>query len=323
VHPVDVTACPSGGRESVVEWRAVAVPGIQPFFSPLLRAVADGTWHRITDLGPLVADDLGLSASDRTDLLASGRTRLQSRVGWGCTYLRKAGLVDRHRGAVQITEEGSRVLREGPAHLDIEYLKRYPAFLEFVQGSGQVTGIVPELATPDAAVDPDEAMERLWRDRQQLVSVELLERIAAASPRFFEELVVKLLVAMGYGGSFAEASQVVGRSGDEGIDGIIKEDRLGLDAIYVQAKRWQAGVGRPEIQKFAGSLDSAHARKGVFITTSSFSPDARAYVDRIDKRIVLIDGPLLATLLIEHAVGVSPERTYIIPKVDADFFEEA
>ena len=171
------------------------------------------------------------------------------------------------------------------------------------------------------AEDPDEAMERLWRARRELVAGELLERIGHASPAVFEQLVVRLLVAMGYGGSYAEASQVVGRSGDEGIDGIIKEDRLGLDAIYVQAKRWQTTVGRPEIQKFAGGLDGARARKGVFITTSGFSPDARAYVDRIDKRIVLIDGPMLADLMLDHGVRVATQRAYALPHVDADFFE--
>jgi restriction system protein len=225
---------------------------------------------------------------------------------------------------VRITDEGRRVVAEAPERIDVEYLKRYPSFLEFVQGSGTTAGTVPEQAVAGGAegVDPDEAMERLWRARQQFVASELLERIAAASPTFFEQLVVRLLVAMGYGGSYAEASRVVGRSGDEGIDGIIKEDRLGLDAIYVQAKRWRGSVGRPDVQKFAGSLDGARARKGVFITTSTFSPDARDYVDRIDKRIVLIDGSMLADLMIEHSVGVATGRTYVIPKVDVDFFEE-
>lgn len=207
-----------------------------------------------------------------------------------------------------------------PPRIDVDFLKRYPTFVDFVQGAGSGASAVPEQAVPGAAeaVDPDEAMERLWRGRQQLVASELLERIGAATPKFFEHLVVRLLVAMGYGGSYAEASKVVGRSGDEGIDGIIKEDRLGLDAIHVQAKRWQSSVGRPEIQKFAGSLEGARARKRVFITTSTFSPDARDYVERI----VLIDGLTLADLMIEHSVGVATERTYSISKVDVDFFEE-
>jgi restriction system protein len=154
------------------------------------------------------------------------------------------------------------------------------------------------------------------------VAEELLERLKACAPRFFEEVVVRLLVAMGYGGSYADAASVVGRSGDEGIDGIIKEDRLGLDAVCVQAKRWQTVVGRPIVQGFAGSLEGARARKGVMITTSYFSSDAQAYVRAIEKRIVLIDGPTLADLMVEHGVGVTPLQTYVVPKVDVDFFGE-
>ena len=301
----------------------MAIPKFSELLLPVLRASGDGMEHRERNLISQLADALRLSAEDRTELLPSGGSRFGNRVGWAITYLKKAGLLDRGRGVVGVTDEGRRLLQDPPARLDETFLRQYPSFAEWVRRSA--TGAAGEAAAtgPVAgdAEDPDEAMERLWRARRQLVAGELLERIGHASPAFFEQLVVRLLVAMGYGGSYAEASQVVGRSGDEGIDGIIKEDRLGLDAIYVQAKRWQSGVGRPEIQKFAGSLDGARARKGVFITTSSFSPDARAYVDRIDKRIVLIDGPMLADLMIEHGVGVAPERTYTIPRVDTDFFE--
>jgi restriction system protein len=300
------------------------MPSVQSFFAPLLRAIADGADHQIRDLEPTIADELHLSEADRAEVLPSGGGRLDSRVGWSCTYLKKAGLLERGRGAVRITDEGRRVLKEAPPRIDVDFLKRYPSFLEFVQGTVAGTGADggPSVVEVDAREDPDEAMERLWRGRQQLVASELLERIAGATPTFFEHLVVRLLVAMGYGGSYAEAAQVVGRSGDEGIDGIIKEDRLGLDAIYVQAKRWQGVVGRPEIHKFAGSLMGAGAGKGVFITTSSFTKEAREYVQRIDKRIVLIDGAMLADLMIEHGVAITTERTYVIPKVDADFFDQ-
>ena len=164
-------------------------------------------------------------------------------------------------------------------------------------------------------------MERLWQERRHLVARELLERIAGMDAGDFESLVVQVLVAMGYGGSYAEAARVVGKSGDGGIDGIIKEDRLGLDAVYVQAKRWQGVVGRPQLQQFAGSLDGARASKGVFITNSSFTADARTYVEAIGKHIVLVEGRMLADLMIEYGVAVVTERTYLIPKVDEDFFE--
>ena len=301
----------------------MAIPGFQDFMLPALRAVADGAQFHQRDVRERLAAVLHVSAEDRAEMLSGGGNRFNNRVGWAVTYLAKAGLLDRHRGVFQITAAGRQLLEEPPARIDIGFLRRYPAFLEWGRSSaGAPTEPSPlgEL-TPRDPEDPDEAIERLWRARRQFVAGELLERMTRASPVFFEQLVVRLLVAMGYGGSYAEASQVVGRSGDEGIDGIIKEDRLGLDAIYVQAKRWQTTVGRPEIQKFAGSLDGARARKGVFITTSTFSSDARGYVDRIDKRIVLIDGAMLADLMIQHAVGVTTERTYAIPRVDADFFE--
>ena len=289
---------------------------------PALRVAADEAEHRQRDVATRLAEEFHVSAEERTELLAGGGNRFDNRVGWALTYLAKAGLLDRHRGIFRITTEGQGVLGDPPARIDIRFLRRFPAFLEWGRTA---TGTAPEPSsiaevTSSAGDDPDEAMDRLWRARTRLVAQDLLERIGHASPTFFEQLVVRLLVAMGYGGSYAEASQVVGRSGDEGIDGIIKEDRLGLDAIYIQAKRWQTTVGRPEIQKFAGSLDGARARKGVFITTSTFSPDAREYVPG-DKRIVLIDGPTLADLMIEHRVGVATERTYSIPRVDADFFE--
>jgi restriction system protein len=302
--------------------RAVAVPGVQSFLLPLLRAFADGAEHRQPDLIPALAAALSLSESEQAEALPGGRNRLANRVGWGCTYLHKAGLITRQRGVFQITDEGRRVLQQAPAQIDVAFLKRYPSFVEFSQRSAGGESPNRTVIETDHGDDPDDVMERLWRGRQQLVGGELLERIAAASPAFFEQLVVQLLVAMGYGGSYAEAARVVGRSGDEGIDGIIKEDRLGLDVIYVQAKRWQGVVGRPEIQKFAGSLIGAGAGKGVFMTTSTFTKEAREYVQHIEKRIVLIDGAQLADLMIEHGVAVTPERTYVIPRVDADFFDQ-
>jgi restriction system protein len=240
--------------------------------------------------------------------------------------LKQAGLVEGPaRGVVRITEEGQRLLAENPPSVGLALLMRYPSFVAFLRRkrSTDSAGTAPiEVAGEVSSETPEEAFERLWQTLREEVAAELLERLGSAAPVFFERLVVRLLVAMGYGGSYAEAASVVGRPGDEGIDGVIKEDPLGLDAVYVQAKRWQGVVGRPEIQKFAGSLEGARARKGVFITTSGFTPDARAYVGGIEKRIVLIDGAMLADLMIKHGVGVTPAQTYVIPKVDQDYFAE-
>ncbi len=306
----------------------MAVPDYQTFMLPLLRAVADGEDHRFVDLVSRLGDEFQIPEHERAELLPSGqRTVLYSRVQWARAYLKQAGLVEGPaRGVVRITDEGRRLLDEDPPSVGVRLLMRYPSFVAFRERS---TSRTRDGAGEKAAADlgeavretPEEALERIWKGLRNQTGAELLDRVRAVAPSFFEQLVVQLLVAMGYGGTYAEAASVVGKSGDEGIDGVIKEDRLGLDAVYVQAKRWQGVVGRPEIQKFAGSLEGARARKGVFITTSTFSPDAHTYVSGIEKRIVLIDGRMLSDLMIEHGVGVSPDRTYIIPKIDNDYFD--
>ncbi|MBJ7595914.1 MAG: restriction endonuclease [Candidatus Dormibacteraeota bacterium] len=298
---------------------------------PLLRAVADGETHRTSELLPRLADEFGLSEEERSTLVPSGRaTVLYSRVQWARTYMYQAGLLTSpKRGYIRLSDEGRQVISTNPKRIDLAFLRKYPAFVDFesrtkappVPGAIALDGSSgPTIG--GTAETPDETLERTWRELRTQVAVEVLEKVRSASPRFFEELVVRLLVAMGYGGSYADAASVVGKSGDEGIDGIIKEDRLGLDALYVQAKRWQSVVGRPVIQAFAGSLEGARARKGVMITTSSFTPDAKSYVNQIEKRIVLIDGPTLAELMIEHCVGIATDRTYVVPRIDLDFFEE-
>jgi restriction system protein len=302
-------------------------PGYQAFMLPVLEALTDGAEHRIQDVIAAAADHFHLTPEDREQLLPSGRTHLyQNRIHWAATYLTHAGLTTKPRRAViQLTDEGRRVLDTHPASIDVRYLERYPQFVEFRKGGTVAT---PSSSTPGGrtaepvAETPEETLERAWKGLSQEVAADLLQRLLNTSPGFFEEIVVRLLVAMGYGGSYADAASVVGRSGDEGIDGIIKEDRLGLDAIYVQAKRWQGVVGRPVVQAFVGSLDGARARKGVLITTSSFSPDAKAYVRAIEKRVILIDGPTLTNYMIEYRVGVTPQQTYVVPKVDVDFFGE-
>jgi len=304
----------------------MAIPDYQTFMLPLLKSIADGSDHRLRDLVAALGDQFGVTEEERAQLLPSGRgTVLYSRVQWARAYLKQAGLVEGPaRGVVRITEEGQQLLAENPPSVGLTVLMRYPSFVAFVhrkRSTDSSTSSV-EVGVEVTNETPEEALERLWQTLRDQVAAELLERLGSAAPVFFERLVVQLLVAMGYGGSYAEAASVVGRPGDEGIDGVIKEDPLGLDAVYVQAKRWHGIVGRPEIQKFAGSLEGARARKGVFITTSSFTLDAHAYVKAIEKKIVLIDGPMLAGLMIDHQVGVTKAQTFVIPKVDQDYFTE-
>ena len=238
----------------------------------------------------------------------------------------KAGLLETvSRGKFRITARGLALLKTKPPKIDVTLLNQYSEFVEFRTGSGSVKSNseqAPEADLNVAQQTPQELLESSYQTLHHQIADDLLEKIAKASPRFFEKLVVDLLVAMGYGGSRKDAGQAIGKSGDDGIDGIIKEDRLGLDAVYVQAKRWKATVGRPEVQSFAGSLEGHRARKGVFITTSQFSGEAKEYVTRIEKKIILIDGEQLANLSIEFGIGVEPITTYKVQRIDADFFEE-
>lgn len=307
------------------------IPDYQAFMLPLLRAVSDGQDHRTSELIPGLADAFGVSAEERAELLPSGRTPvIYSRVQWARTFMKQAGLLEAvGRGIIRITEEGRQALAQNPTKIDLSFLRGYPAFVDFENRSKSAPG-EPALSGPPsqlpaaAAETPEETLNRVWRQLRSRIATELLDILRDVSPAFFEDLVVRLLVAMGYGGTYADAAAVVGRSGDGGIDGIIKEDRLGLDAVYVQAKRWTGPpVGRPSVQAFAGSLEAHRgARKGVMITTSSFTAEARAYVGQIGKSIVLIDGATLADLMIEYGVGITTDRTYAVPRIDLDFFDE-
>jgi restriction system protein len=287
---------------------------------PLLEIIANGDDHRLRDITQAVADRLKLTDEQREERLPSGeQTIISNRVAWAKTYLKKAGLVANPvRGLVRITEEGRRVLAKTPARIDAAFLRQYESFRGFINQSN--TDSAPE-NEPEAAVTPEEAIEQAYQTIENDLADELLEKVKACSPRFFEELVVDLLVKMGYGGSLADAGQAIGRSGDDGIDGIIKADRLGLDVLCIQAKRWEGTVGRPVVQAFAGSMEGQRAKKGVLLTTSSFTKDAEEYVNRIERKIVLIDGRRLAGLMIEHNVGVVPHRSIVIKKVDQDYFD--
>jgi restriction system protein len=299
------------------------IPDYQTAMLPLLRAVADGRDHRLTDLVPALADHFGLSEEERNEMLPSGNSRvLYSRVIWAKTYLNKAGLLTSPaRGVFRIASEGQKILQEPPARIDVHFLSRYPAFLTFRE-RGRADRKVSEPLDNEQSATPDEIMESTWKLLRQQTADELLEKIGQCSPAFFERLVVDLLVSMGYGGTRIDAGHSIGRSGDGGIDGIIKEDKLGLDAVYIQAKRWGRSVGRPEVQGFAGSLEGFRARKGVMIATSTFTNDAQDYVKNIEKRIVLIDGAMLAGLMLDHGVGVTISSMYVLHKIDFDYFEE-
>ena len=302
----------------------MAVPGFQEFMLPLLQITSDGNEYTYESVREPLARHLRLSDADRREMLPSGRkTRLEDRVGWAQTYLRKARLLDSpRRGIFRITERGREVLRERPPRLDIAYLSRFPEIQEFrhSESQRQQKGGQGEQDVQDLEQTPQETLEGSYQNLRKVLAQELLQRVKEGTPAFFEQLVVDLLLAMGYGGSRRDAGEAIGASGDGGIDGIIKEDRLGLDVIYMQAKRWESTVGRPQVQGFAGSLEGQRARKGVFITTSQFSSDARAYVERIEKKIVLIDGEQLAQLMIDHGVGVADIASYTVKRVDLDYF---
>ncbi len=280
----------------------------------------------MADLYEILADQKHLSADDRAELLPSGKQfTYRNRIAWARTYLQKAGLLETPgKGTVLITPAGKEVLANPPAKLNVSYLKRYPAFVEFHTGTVTAPeGKVPKQSETSNDETPQETFERLHRSLSNQLEAELLDQIKAAPPEFFERLVVDLLLLMGYGGSREDAGQTVGKSGDGGIDGIINEDPLGLDTVCIQAKRWEGTVGRPVVQAFAGSLEGYRARKGVLITTSAFSADAVAYARQIEKRIVLIDGSRLAKLMVQNNLGVSTVATYELKRVDTDYFEES
>jgi restriction system protein len=305
----------------------MAIPDFQSCMLPVLELAADGNAHTLAEAREVLAKRFELNDEQRNELLPSGRQRrFDNRVAWAKAYLEQAGLLSSPRRAhFLITEQGRSLLSEKPSRIDIPLLERYAEFREFRNSSRK-----PESSTSAAVTDearttwatPEELLETAYQSiRLELVS-NLLSRVKVASPTFFESLVVELLLKMGYGGNRAEAGKAIGGAGDEGIDGIINEDRLGLDTIYIQAKRWDGTVGRPEIQKFVGALHGKRAKKGVFITTGSFSGDARDYVAHIDPRVVLIDGRTLAGYMFDLNLGVTPQGVYELKRIDSDYFAE-
>lgn len=304
----------------------MAIPDYQTIMLPLLQFAADGREHSLRETIDALADTFGLTPEERKQLLPSGQQEIfDNRVGWARTYLSKAGLLEKtRRSHYSISERGRRVLDDNPERIDAKFLEQFEEFREFktLRGTRSGSNNQPNKTDPDQETTPEESLESAYVRLRDELATELMQQVKAASPNLFEKIVVELLLKMGYGGSRQDAGRAIGRSGDEGIDGIIKEDRLGLDIIYIQAKRWEAVVGRPEVQKFAGALQGQRAKKGVMITTSSFTADAREYVSKIDNKIVLIDGAQLAEMMIDHNLGVSPMASYEVKKLDTDYFTE-
>jgi len=300
------------------------IPDFQSIMLPLLQVATDGQEHNIHDFIEKLAEVFSLSEQELNELLPSGRQPMfYSRVGWARTYLSESRLVEMtRRSYYKITERGKEVLKSNPPRIDMKYLERFPEYIEFRERQGtrrKAREVSPETKEIESKT-PEELLEDAFQEIRDNLAQEILAHVKKSSPAFFERLVVELLVQMGYGGSRSEAARAVGQAGDEGIDGIIDEDRLGLDTIYIQAKRWDAVAGRPEIQKFVGALMGKHARKGIFITTSGFTADAINYVSNIDSKVVLIDGKRLAEFMIDYDVGVTNVISYQLKRIDSDYF---
>jgi restriction system protein len=293
---------------------------------PLLRIAGDGKEHVLAEARAQLAAEFKLTRAEQDELLPSGRqSRFANRVAWAKVHLEQGGLLlSPRRGHFLISDRGRQVLKAPPPRIDIKFLDRYPEFVEFrTPKSDAPKPPTPALSEPADTETPEEALEAAYAKMKASLASEVLARVKRGCPEFFEKLVVELLLKMGYGGSRVDAGQAVGRTGDEGIDGVISEDRLGLDIVYLQAKKWDGSVGRPEIQKFVGALHGKRAKKGVFITTGSFSSDAAAYVEHIDPKVVLIDGRRLAEFMIDFEVGVTTARTFHVKRIDSDYFEDA
>jgi restriction system protein len=264
---------------------------------------------------------MNLSEEDLQDLLPSGKDKtFNNRVHWAKSYFVQAKVLESTKRAhFKITDRGLDLLKQGHERIDVKILNQYPEFVEFHTAKPTKGG---EIDNGNQLETPEELLEKAYESIRNDLAGEILSKIKGNSPQFFEKLVIDLMIALGYGGSRESAGKSIGKSGDEGIDGIINEDRLGLDIIYLQAKRWEGTVGRPEIQKFVGALHGQRARKGVFITTGRFSDDATRYVGTIDPKVILIDGKKLAELMIDYDLGTATTASYNIKKADSDYFEE-
>lgn len=300
----------------------MAVPDFQSLMLPLLRIVSGGQEHAHSQVVDALGAEFALTEEELSERLPSGRqTRFDNRVAWARSHLKQAGLLENTaRGKFRITSRGQEVLQANPSAINIRFLMRFPEYAELRSRRGNRHD--DDEVEENVEQTPVESLEANYQSLRRNLAQELLERVRQGSPKFFESLVIDLLVAMGYGGSRKDAGERVGQSGDGGIDGIIKEDKLGLDVVCIQAKRWGGTVGSPVVREFIGSLEGRRARKGVLITTSQFSQEAKDCVANIEKKIVLIDGDELAQLMIDYGIGVAEVSTYIVKRVDLDYFGE-
>ena len=298
------------------------IPDYQSIMPPLLKQVSDGKVHKTSDVKEKLAKEFRLTPEERRQLLPSGTQAIfDNRVNWAKTYLKKANLLHYpQRGELLINERGQKVLKENPGKINVRYLKQFKEFVDFITPNKEKEE--KQAAESDSEQTPEEILENTYSKINAELTSELLNTIKQVSPTKFEELVIDLLLAMGYGGSRKEAGEVTGESGDGGIDGIIKEDRLGLDKVYVQAKRWDNDVPTKEVRDFVGAISGEKARKGIFISTSGFPKSAYEFVGKVDRTVILIDGPRLAELLIEYDIGVAPRKSIILKEIDSDYFEE-
>ncbi len=301
------------------------IPDYQSLMLPLLEYISDGKEYRMRDVTDALAVRFSVTEDEQKELLPSGAAPVfYNRTAWAKTYLKKAGLLDSPKqGVVVISKRGLEVLKEKPMSINVKYLKQFSEFLEF-QSNKRDEEIESNKFEEQYTQTPEEQLESAYQGIRSSLASELISKVVDLSPAFFEKLVVELLVKMGYGGSIKDAGKAMGKSGDEGIDGTIKEDKLGLDIIYIQAKRWTPGnvVGRPELQKFVGALAGQGAKKGIFITTSTFTKEALEYTPRNETKIVLIDGKQLAQLMIDYNLGCTTQQIYELKKVDSDYFGE-
>jgi restriction system protein len=303
----------------------MSIPDYQTVMLPLLKLTADGKEHQIQESAMILAGEFKLTEGELKEMLPSGGTGIFfSRVGWARTYLKKAGLLcNPKRSRFQITERGLAVLGQNLKKIDVKFLKQFPEFLEFQSPKKTAAGDVVIEPLEESSKTPEDMIASGYTKLRKSLESDLLARVKSCPPDFFERLVVRLVTKMGYGGSLADAGKAIGKSGDGGIDGVIKEDKLGLDLLYIQAKRWEnTTVGRPEIQKFVGALYGRKAKKGIFITTATFSKEAREYVDSLESRVILIDGPQLSEYMFDYEIGVSTVDSYVVKRMDSDFFED-
>ena len=298
------------------------IPPFQEIMLPLLEFLKDGKEHSIDEAEDYLAKVFNLTDEERHKLLKSGnQTVFRNRVGWAKTYMYKAKLLDVPRRAnIVITERGLEVLKENPQSLSAKYLMKFPEFVEFHKSNKKEKQEEPE----SPSKSPEEVIYEKTDEINNYVKSELIIKILKSSSHFFEKLVLDLVVKMGYGGSFEDVAELLGKTGDEGVDGLIKEDILGLDKVYLQAKKWDKGtVGRPEIQKFVGALHGKGAKKGIFITTSTFTKDALEYANSLkNMTLILIDGDKLVDYMLKYNVGVQVKNTIELKKIDEDYFEE-